>query len=79
MTEQENEMAVHLGCCSCWFLINITLGAWCFHYSLFQILGKNVPWFVDVLCGFLLGQFAIIAAFICWILRLYGIEAPFVQ
>ncbi len=65
---------------SCWLTIvvlNLTLGGWCFHYSLLSVFGKNVSWIVDVLAGALLGQFTIPAAVVCWVMRLCGVEAPF--
>jgi hypothetical protein len=69
------------GYCGCFVMIlilNVTIGGLCFAYSLFSILGKEIPWYADAICGLFLGQFAIPCALVCWILRLCGVEAPFI-
>lgn len=32
-------------------IINLVIGGVCFDYSLWAIIGKDVPWYVDMLCG----------------------------
>ena len=69
------------GGCGCYMIIvavNITIGALCFDYALETILGKNIPWYGDVICGLFLGEFAIPAAVICWVMTLCGVEPPFI-
>lgn len=69
-----------IGVCGCFLimlLINVTLGGYCFHYSLWNIFGKNIPWFADAVCGVVLGGVAIPTAVVCWVMRLCGVEAPF--
>ena len=67
--------------CGCWIIfaiVNLTLGALCFDYSLSYIFAKDVPWYADMVCGLFLGEFTIPAAIICWILNMCGIPAPLV-
>lgn len=58
---------------SLWFL------AFCFDYSLNAILGKDLPWYVDILGGVILNAIITVLAFICWIVQLCGIASPFFQ
>lgn len=51
----------------------------CFDYSLFSIIGKDVPWWADVIGGIVTNGFIFITAVLCWILRLAGVEAPFIH
>lgn len=57
---------------------NLTVGALCFDYVLFTVFGKDVPWYADMAAGLLLGQFALPAAIICWVVRLCGVPVPFI-
>lgn len=69
------------GKCSCLLLVllfNLTLGGCLFDYALYSVVGKDVPWFADAVAGLFLGQFALPAAVICWIVRLCGVDVPFV-
>lgn len=66
--------------CGCWlslFAFNLTLGGVCFDYALYSILGKDAPWWADVLVGMVTAQVTVPVAAICWIARLAGVEAPF--
>jgi len=66
--------------CSCVFLfliINLTLGAYLFAYSLESLIGKHIPWYGNVIGGLILGELSIPVGVICWILRLSGIAVPF--
>lgn len=58
-------------------LFNLTLGGMCFDYSLFSIVGKDIPWYGDFIAGLFLGQFALPITVICWIIRLCGVPVPF--
>lgn len=60
------------------FVINVTMGAYCFQYCLWSIFGKDIPWYADIVAGFFGGQFCIPLTIICWIIRLCGVEAPFI-
>lgn len=70
--------AVELGCVGL-IAINISIGGWCFGYSLESVLGEDIPWYADAVAGLFLGQFAIPSAVICWICRLCGMEVPFIS
>lgn len=65
------------GCLIAVLAVNLTIGAVCFDYVLYSLAGKDVPWYADAIAGLFLGEAAIPAAVICWILRLCGVEAPF--
>jgi hypothetical protein len=68
-------------CCGCLIviLVNLTLGAWCFSYSLSTIFDKDAPWILDVLGGLVLGELTIPVALICWILTVAGVPVPFLK
>lgn len=59
-------------------VISLVLGAPCFDYWLYSVFGKNIPWYADCVVGFALGPLNITAAIVCWIIRLCGIETPFI-
>lgn len=69
------------GMCGCWImllLMNLTIGGLCFQYCLWSIFGKDVPWYADAVAGLFLGQFALPAAVVCWIIRLCDVAVPFI-
>lgn len=77
--ERDKNRAVG-GCCGCFLvimLINLTIGAVAFDYCLYSLWGKDIPWYGDVVCGAVLGEFAIPVAIACLVMRLCGIPAPF--
>ena len=68
------------GCCGCiavFFVFNLLFGGFLFDYCLYSILGKNIHWLGDMLCGLVLGEVCLPLAIVCFILRLFGVEAPF--
>jgi hypothetical protein len=67
------------GCFLLVLLVNLSIGAFAFDYALSSILGKDIPWFGDMICGLFLGELAIPAMVICWVMRLCGIHAPFIS
>jgi hypothetical protein len=70
------------GYCGCWtivMLINALIGGWSFDYCLYSILGKDIPWFGDMICGLFLGEVTVPLAIVCWVMRLCGVEVPFVK
>jgi hypothetical protein len=77
--KKENAVIVGGGCGAIVMLliINITVGALCFQYALWSIFAKDIPWYGDVMVGLVGGQFAVPVAFVCWIIRLCGVEVPF--
>lgn len=50
----------------------------CFDYSLWSIAGKNIPWYADVIAGTVTNGFVVSVMVICWVMRLCGMEVPFV-
>ena len=48
------------------------------NYCLESILGKTVPFWAAMVAGLVLGQFTVPIAVVCWLLRMCGIDAPFV-
>lgn len=73
------ETPVSCGCLLSVLALNLTIGGLCFDYVFYSIFGKDIPWYGDAVAGLFLGEVAIPATVICWIVRLCGIEAPFVQ
>ena len=67
-----------LGCFAL-IIVNLSLGGWCFGYSLESVFGKDIPWYGDMVAGLFLGQFTIPSAVVCWILKLCGVETPFID
>ena len=66
--------------CGCGVLaFNVAFGGWLFDYCLWNIIGKNVPWYADLIAGLFCGQFALPCAVVVWILKLCGVDTPFVQ
>jgi len=66
------------GCITAILVVNLTLGGFCFDYCLQFIFGKDIHFMGDIICGLFLGELAIPAAVICFVLNLFGIEAPLV-
>jgi hypothetical protein len=67
------------GCVVFILILNLTLGAFCFDYSLYSIVGKDIPWTLDAVCGLFLGEFTIPCALVCCVLRHCDIETPFID
>ena len=73
---------IGLGSCGCLLsivVLNLTAGAYCFHYCLLTIFGKNVSWILDLMGGLVLGQLVIPLAIISWILKVAGVHVPFLN
>ena len=65
--------------CSLWIgviILNLTLGAYCFAFSLDFLFGKSVDTSWNVISGLFLGELTIPVAVICWILKLAGVSNP---
>lgn len=71
------------GCtCGCWcglLIFNLLLGGVTLNYTLMSIIGKSIPFGYAVVAGLFIGQFTVPAAVVCWVLRLAGMEVPFVK
>jgi hypothetical protein len=68
-----------MGCFMFIIAVNLCIGGFCFDYCLFAIFGKDIPWYADMVAGLFLGELAIPATVICWIVQLCGMAAPFVH
>ena len=67
------------GCMISILVANLSLGAFATDYSLWYILGKNIPWYGDMLIGLVAGEITMPLMFICFILRTCGVDAPLVN
>lgn len=47
-----------------------------FQYCLWATFGKDAPWHLDALGGFVLGWATIAAAIVLWILNVSGVHMP---
>ncbi len=65
-----------LGVVAIFAAVFIGLG-FCFEYVLWSLIGRDVPFYADVIGGIVTNGFVLTATIVCWILRLAGIEAPF--
>jgi len=57
------------------FLI-LWLLSFCFEYSLYIIIGKDIPWYADLIGGIVLNACIVSVAFICWVIELCGATTP---
>lgn len=64
------------GCMVTVMILNVILGGVSFHYCLWSIFGKDIPWYGDAVFGLFAGEVTIPLAVVVWILRLF-IQAPF--
>jgi hypothetical protein len=67
------------GSCGCMlfaFIFNLALGGVSFAYCLFNIFGKTVPIFADVIAGLFLGEITVPLAIVVWIIKLCGVHTP---
>jgi hypothetical protein len=70
------------GTCGCFLfilLLNLTVGAFCFDYSLGAIFGKHVGWFLCMVGGMFLGELTIPLAVVLAIISAAGVAFPLVH
>lgn len=68
------------GGCGCTILLfNLLLGGWSVDYCLNAILGKNIPWYGDVIIGLFTAEVSVPLAIVLWILSLFGIHFPIIK
>ena len=60
-------------------IVNLTLGAYCFSYSLDTIAGTHVSPTMNTLGGLALGEITIPLAVICWIVNTSGVKHPWIN
>jgi len=51
---------------------------YCFDYSLWCIVGKDIPWYADAIAGIVTNGLVVTVAIACWIVRLCGVAVPFI-
>jgi len=69
-----------LSCGCLWLLVilvNLTLGAFCFDYTLNSFFGVDPAWYWNVLGGLFLGEAAIPIAACTFIIHAAGVPVPF--
>ena len=74
----EESLAYAGGYCGCWvflLILSSVVGGIAFDYDLWAILGANVPWYIDALCGLIIGPITITIAIILFVLS-YFIPFP---
>jgi hypothetical protein len=54
------------------------IGSVAFSYDLWIAIGKDVPWYLDLLGGFVTGPIAITAAIIGYIIQVAGVHMPLI-
>ena len=59
------------------FVIYVCLGAYSFAYCLDAAFAKNIPWYADLVVGFVAGAVFIPLAVAAWVCQLCGIPTPF--
>ena len=65
------------GCLIVFFILNLSLGAFCFDYTLSCFWGTDVHWVLDMVGGAFLGEITIPSAIVCAIVKASGVETPF--
>lgn len=75
--KNKQEEDIGCGCLIIFILFNIAIGGISVDYCLWYLFEKNVPWFADVIGGIFLGEFTVPLMVLCWLLKLCGIESPF--
>lgn len=68
-----------IGCLLAFGLFGLTIGALLFSYSVFQIFGATLPWWVNLVGGVFAGEVLVPVALVLWLLSLVGIHGPFVK
>ena len=64
------------GCVIFVLLFNTILGGFCFDYLLNYLFMKNIPLYLDCLCGLIGGEVIVVLAIICFILSIGGVQPP---
>lgn len=69
-----------LGCSIVMLIIvaayHFVVGPCLFAYCLWHIVGKDIPWYADLVCGLIGAEIWLPVAIVVWVLRLCGIETP---
>jgi hypothetical protein len=70
-------LGLNCGCLILILVINLTIGSFCFNYCLGTLWGTQLSWFLAAIGGLFLGEIAIPAAVIIWLITLSGVPTPF--
>lgn len=70
-------LGLNCGCIILILVINLTIGSFCFNYCLGALWGTQLHWGLAALGGLILGELAIPAAVIIWLITLSGVPTPF--
>jgi hypothetical protein len=77
----EGVLAKLLGGCGCWtfaLVFNLAFGGLTFQYVLWSFIGRDVPWYWDVIMGLFLGEFTVPLWIICLFLNhVVGVHVPY--
>lgn len=61
-------------------ILNLAFGGLTFQYVLWSIIGRDVPWYWDIIMGLFLGEITIPAWIICLFLNhVVGVHLPYHQ
>lgn len=60
------------------FAIGAAIAGFCFDYVLFNVFGKDVPWYADIAAGIVAGAVTVPGAIVLWILKLCGVAMPLI-
>lgn len=71
--------AVSGGCFLVFLVFNLCFGAWSVNYCLDSFLGKTVDFWIAMVTGLILAEITVPLAVICWLLRLAGLDVPFIH
>ncbi len=58
-------------------VLYVSLGTYSFAYCLDAAFAKNIPWYADIVVGFVAGSLFIPLAIVTWVCQLCGIPTPF--
>jgi hypothetical protein len=70
-------MKANAGCLVILFLLHVVFGGIMFQYVLRSFTGKDVPIYVDFVCGLFLAEFLVPATVVTWALS-FVISTPFI-
>ena len=62
----------------------VVMSVWCwlaalmFDYVLWSVAGKDIPWYVDLVAGFIASPVMLPGTVICWVMTLCGVQTPFI-
>lgn len=64
------------GCGCITGIFYLLFSGWSFDYCLMMLIGKNIPWYGDIICGLFVGSVTIPLAIVMWVLNFFGVVTP---